>query len=188
LPLTVTTAAGTPLGTVKVTDGAGVVVVAAVVAVVGTPNGDDVVGVVGVAVVAALAAAALPAGEAPAVVVVEEPDWAGFGIGLKAVPGANSEKPCSWPGPADATATTPRVEVVVVDPGVPGVVDVAVDVAGAEELEPPLIIFSSFGPWITAMPRNATPRTTAAIRARRSRIWAGLGRFAAISLRSQLSS
>jgi hypothetical protein len=156
---------------VNVTGGAGAVVVVAlfadgaagIVATCGLAAVDVVVG----AVVAggALVAAVFAAGPE----VDDEEGDTGFGIALKGTTGLNNEKLCSWPTLVAAT---------VVEPGVvaPGVVEVVVAGGGAEELEPPLIIFRSFGPWSNATARKTTPSPTAAMRARRSRICACVGR------------
>jgi hypothetical protein len=153
---------------------AGGVVAAVVVVVVGAAGAAVVVGVaapgdLAVVVVAPPAAAALPVwdDDLPAGVVVAAEAPAGFGMGLNVGPALNNPKLFSCPGPA---AATPVVVVpAVVDPGAPGVV-VADVVAGAcAELDPPLTILRIFGPWSTATPRKTTPRTIAAMRARRSR-------------------
>jgi hypothetical protein len=164
-----------PFGTVNVTGGAGVGARVVFVADAGVVRA----GVVGVAVVgcgvgvaALLGAVELPF---PAAVVVVVGPVTSLGIVLNGFEGLKSENRFSWPGPRVATAT-PVGDVVVDEPAAPGVGSVVVEAAGAEELEPPLNILRTFGPWMTAMPTRTTPRTIAMMRARRWRSWAWVGR------------
>ena len=90
-------------------------------------------------------------------------EWKGFACFLRSAKPRSCPVPAADDGVIVATAAALTVAVAEVS-------------AGVLPDEPPLIIFRSFGPWMNPMISMNTPRTIAAVRARRSRIWAGVGR------------
>ena len=79
----------------------------------------------------------------------------------------------------------PTFDDVRAETGVPG--EVTGETTGAVACgEAPLSCFISFGPWIAATSRKTPPSTTAAMRARRSRTWAGVRAFFAAAISRSL--